>query len=96
MPGGSGAGGTSLTQDTDASSAPPGSISLIPSLAAGGARAATVTADSTLEVWRLGDDALARMRRHDADLAGRFHEMIVRLLGERLSETNRLVGALMA
>src|SRR5690606_22584780 len=59
----------------------------------GGNRTATVTADSALEVWRLGDEALERMRREDSDLAGRFHEMIVRLLGERLSETNRLVAA---
>lgn len=59
-------------------------------------RSATVMADSPLEVYRLSQDAFDRMREQDPALAARFHEMIVGLLGTRVTDTNRLLAALMA
>jgi SulP family sulfate permease len=57
-------------------------------------RTASVIADEPCIAYRLTKTSLARMKKRDPDLAASFHEMAVKLLANRLTDTNLLVSAL--
>jgi SulP family sulfate permease len=57
-------------------------------------RTASVIADRHCLTYCLSKDCLERMKKRDPDLAASFHELTVKMLTERLTDTNLLVGAL--
>lgn len=57
-------------------------------------RTASVIADWSATVYRLTREALAGMTTKDPALAASFHELVVRLVSERLVAANRSVEAL--
>lgn len=58
-------------------------------------RSASVVAEEEVRAHRLTLDALDRMTKQNPALATAFNEFIVRLLGTRLVETNRMLRAMM-
>ena len=56
-------------------------------------RSATVIADYETKAYRLTREALQKMKEEAPDLASDFNEMIVRLVGQRLITTNRVLAA---
>lgn len=56
-------------------------------------RTATVVAETSVAAWRLDEAAFARMGREDVPLAMLLHRIVVRLLGTRLTDTNRMLAA---
>jgi sulfate permease, SulP family len=60
----------------------------------GGVRTASVVADEASAIYRLTDEALTRMTRHDPELAASFHKLVVRLLADRVAHLMRVVEAL--
>ncbi|MGE4221414.1 MAG: cyclic nucleotide-binding domain-containing protein, partial [Alphaproteobacteria bacterium] len=59
----------------------------------GRSRSATVIADTPVSAWKLSADSFARMAQEDVALAMQLHCVVVRLLGTRLSDTNRMLAA---
>ena len=58
-------------------------------------RTASVIASRNSTVYRLTDRSLKEMQEKDPQIAALFHEWIVRLLAERLTDSNRIIEALM-
>ncbi len=58
-------------------------------------RTASVVANEATTVYCLGREGLARMKAEDPDLAGAFHEMLARVLAERLANTDRMMVGLL-
>lgn len=58
-------------------------------------RTASVIASRNSEVYRLSGEALKEMQAQDPQIAAQFHEWIVRLLAERLTDSNNIIEALM-
>ncbi|MFN8473136.1 MAG: SulP family inorganic anion transporter [Anaerolineae bacterium] len=59
-------------------------------------RSASVVADEPVTVYSLSRAGLERMQAEDADLAMAFHEMLARVLAERLANTDRMMVGLLA
>jgi SulP family sulfate permease len=57
-------------------------------------RSASVIADMPSIAYRLTRQALDEMRQKDPELAAAFHELIIRLVSERLAAANRSIEAL--
>lgn len=57
-------------------------------------RGASVRADQPTVAYRMTLDALARMEKHDPDLAYAFHKLVIRTLAARLDFSNREVASL--
>jgi sulfate permease, SulP family len=57
-------------------------------------RLASVVTEEPCVVLRLGGDALARMQKENPALASAFHEFMVRVLAERITQQNRTLRAL--
>jgi sulfate permease, SulP family len=58
-------------------------------------RTASVVAARPSSVYRLSARALKDMHEHDPDVAAHMHEWVARLLAERLTENDRIIGALL-
>lgn len=58
-------------------------------------RTASVIADSECEVYRLTKESLERMEREHPELATDFHRFIIRLLAQRLADSNKTLRALL-
>ena len=58
-------------------------------------RTASVIASRNSAVYRLTGQALKEMQEKDPQIAAQFHEWIVRLLAERLTDSNNIIEALM-
>jgi SulP family sulfate permease len=58
-------------------------------------RTASISAEEPVRGYRLTRDALRRMEREQPLLAAAFHEFMVRLLADRLAETNHTLRAVM-
>ncbi|MGC9336390.1 MAG: cyclic nucleotide-binding domain-containing protein [Anaerolineae bacterium] len=61
----------------------------------GTTRTASVIADSLTIAYRLTRAALTDMKEKEPELAATFHELIVRLLSERLAATTRTLEAVL-
>jgi sulfate permease, SulP family len=61
----------------------------------GGPRSASVIAARPSVVHRLSAEALQRMRSQEPEVAALLHELIARMLAERLASNNRTIEALM-
>lgn len=59
-------------------------------------RTASVVADEAVTVYALSRTGLERMQAEDAELAAAFHEMLARVLAERLANTDRMMVGLLA
>ncbi|WP_299961635.1 SulP family inorganic anion transporter [uncultured Roseobacter sp.] len=57
-------------------------------------RTASAVAQSDTTVWRLSRDNLQRMTTKEPQLAYAFHSYLLRIVSERLNQTNRLVSSL--
>lgn len=73
----------------------PGAVVGEVALYLGKERSASVIADRDSDILVLTVPALARMKEDDPELAASFHEFIARLLADRLTDTSRLVTALL-
>jgi sulfate permease, SulP family len=58
-------------------------------------RTASVVAAKPTSVYRLSAKALKEMHDKDPDVAAHMHEWVARLLAERLTENDRIIGALL-
>ncbi|MDA1142670.1 MAG: SulP family inorganic anion transporter [Planctomycetota bacterium] len=58
-------------------------------------RTASVIAESECEVYRLTKESLERMEREHPELATDFHRFIIRLLAQRLADSNKTLRALL-
>jgi SulP family sulfate permease len=58
-------------------------------------RAANVIAEEPTAVYRLSKESFARMEEEDPEAAVAFHELIIRLLSDRLEFANREITALL-
>jgi len=59
------------------------------------ARTASVIADAPTVAYRLSRAALVEMKAHEPELAAAFHELVVRLLAERLVATDQALEAVL-
>ena len=58
-------------------------------------RTASVVAAKPSTVYRLSTRALKDMHQHDPDVASHMHEWMARVLAERLTENDRIIGVLL-
>jgi SulP family sulfate permease len=72
----------------------PGTVAGEVGLYLGGRRTASVVSRGPAVLWRLTNDALARMEREDPAAASAFHRFMARLLAERLFLADRTVSDL--
>ena len=59
------------------------------------ARTASVIADMPTSAYRLTREALSRMKAQEPELAAAFHELVARVLSERLIDSNRSLEAVL-
>ncbi|MEM8656457.1 MAG: cyclic nucleotide-binding domain-containing protein, partial [Pseudomonadota bacterium] len=57
-------------------------------------RIATAVAETETTVWRLSQQNLVQMTAEEPEVAYAFHSYLLRIVAERLNQTNRLVGTL--
>lgn len=57
-------------------------------------RIAAAIAETQTTVWRLGQDNLIRMTKEEPEIASAFHGYLLRIVAERLNQTNSLVRSL--
>lgn len=57
-------------------------------------RTASATTQTPTTVWQLSQENLIKMTRQDPEISYAFHRYLLRILSERLNQTNRLVRSL--